>query len=258
VRRDKKSPDRENVRQNASSHSDVHTNAHSDARTDGYSDTRTDGYSDTRADGYSDTRMNSRHRAAYDRVARRFAVVNADVPAQVAASAEEFLAAVGANGIVLDLGCGHGRDIAWFEARGLRVVGADLSAGMLSQARCRARGPLVQADMRYPPFRDRTFRGIWCNAAILHLPKSDLACALGEIHRILETGGVFFVAIQVGAGEGWEKGAYDQPVERFFARYTPDEFASSLATAGFAVVSQDDSRTSPTRHWAHFLAKRGG
>ncbi len=132
--------------------------------------------------------LNARHRAAYDRVSAHFALVNAEMPAQVAESARRFLAAVGGGGVVLDLGCGHGRDVMWLEARGLRVVGSDLSRGMLSEATHRVDGPLVQMDMRLPAFQDGAFQGVWCNAAILHLPKSDVLPTLKEIRRSTATG----------------------------------------------------------------------
>ena len=185
-----------------------------------------------------------------------FALVNAEMPAQVAESARHFLAAVGGGGVVLDLGCGHARDMMWLEARGLRLVGSDLSRGMLSEATHRVDGPLVQMDMRLPAFRDSAFQGVWCNAAILHLPKSDVLPTLKEIRRSLQPGGTLFISIQVGTGETWERGAYEQPVSRFFARYQPEEFAAYLKQAGFTLVSQDDSHASPARHWAHYLTER--
>ncbi len=200
--------------------------------------------------------LNAGHRAAYDRVSARYALVNAEMPAQVVGSAGRFLASVGAGGVVLDLGCGHGRDMTWFEARGVRVVGADLSTGMLAEASHHVCGPLLQMDMRVPPLRDGTFRGVWCNAAILHLPKAEVLPTLGEIRRLLQPGGVLFVSVQVGTGETWEAVGYQQPISRFFARYEPEEFADFLRQAGFTVVNQDDSRASATRHWAHFLGGR--
>ncbi len=50
------------------------------------------------------------------------------------------------------------------------MIGADLSAGMLGQAQGQVLSPLVQLDMRRP-LSGAAFRGVWSNAAILHLPK---------------------------------------------------------------------------------------
>ncbi len=135
-------------------------------------------------------------------MASDYALRNREMPGDVVVSAEQFAVLVGA-GPVLDLGCGHGRDLAWFEQRGVAVIGADLSAGMLGQAQGRVLSPLVQLDMRRPAFRNAAFRGVWSDAAILHLPKEELPRMLCEVSRVLRPGGVF-AAVQVGEGEGWE------------------------------------------------------
>lgn len=156
---------------------------------------------------------------------------------------------------LLDIGCGAGRDMAQFEAAGAQVVGVDLSSGMLAEARVRASGPLVQMDMRALGFASETFHGVWCAASLLHLPKIEAPTVLQEIHRILTAGGVLFLAVQAGEGERWETGAYGHPVERFFARYSPEEIVTLLAEHGFA-VREHDAGDAGVRRWLRFLATR--
>ena len=60
---------------------------------------------------------------------------------------------------VLEVGCGAASCSRWLAGRGARVVGLDLSAGMLAHARAADRRtgavvPLVQADAGALPFRD--------------------------------------------------------------------------------------------------------
>src|SRR5438552_9096219 len=90
-------------------------------------------------------------RQAYDALASVFAERNATIPSAVLAAAERFVAALPPGARALDLGCGHGRDAAFLESRGLRLIGLDLSPGMLAQARLRTSAPLVEADMRAIP-----------------------------------------------------------------------------------------------------------
>jgi len=200
---------------------------------------------------------NATHRATYDDVAARFAVVNAQMPPAVLNSARQLLEVVGTPARILELGCGHGRDAAWFEAHGADVVAADLSAGMLAETRLRVTGPVVQLDMRALPFWGSVFDGVWSNAAILHLPKSSVPDILGEVRRILKPGGVFFVSIQVGEGETWEAVSYGQPVARLFSRYAPAEFGALIEVAGMQLLAAEESYGGPRRHWAHYFACRG-
>ncbi len=126
-----------------------------------------------------------RNRTAYDQMAGRFSERNAEMLPYVSEAADRLLEALRLAGradqLVLDLGCGAGRDAAWLEDRGARIVGADLSRGMLSEARKRVRGPLCQLDMRCLPYPDQTFAAVWCQAALLHLPKALAPAALSEV-----------------------------------------------------------------------------
>jgi len=87
--------------------------------------------------------------------------------------------------LVLDLACGTG-DLSRLAVRaGYRVVGSDLSAGML--AANRAATPLVEADVRSLPFPDGVFDGLVCGYALRNF--TDLAPALAETARVLRPGG---------------------------------------------------------------------
>lgn len=201
--------------------------------------------------------LNATHRATYDQVAERYAVVNAQMPPAVRDSARRLLKVLGAPARILELGCGHGRDAAWFEAHGADVVAADLSTGMLAEARLRVSGPVVQLDMRAVAFRGAVFDGAWSNAALLHLPKASVPDVLGEVRRILKPGGVFFVSIRVGAGETWEAVSYGRTAARFFSRYAPEEFGALIEGSGMQLLEVEESHEGPRRHWAHYLARRG-
>ncbi len=64
---------------------------------------------------------------AYDRIAPLYAQRNAAMPEELAAIASQFLALVGPEAALLDVGRGTGRDMAWMEARGVGVTGIERS-----------------------------------------------------------------------------------------------------------------------------------
>jgi demethylmenaquinone methyltransferase/2-methoxy-6-polyprenyl-1,4-benzoquinol methylase len=87
--------------------------------------------------------------------------------------------------LVLDLACGTGDLSRLGRGRGYRMVGADLSAGMLA-----ANGtstPLVEADGSRLPFVDGAFDGLVCGYALRNF--TDLGATLAEAARVLRPGG---------------------------------------------------------------------
>ncbi|NMC07859.1 MAG: class I SAM-dependent methyltransferase [Candidatus Lokiarchaeota archaeon] len=106
------------------------------------------------------------------------------------------------GGIVLDLGCGNGRNMAYikgiFKARA--CIGLDLSASLLGAARQRAGGSpvpdLVQGSMNVLPFRDRSFDAVACVAALHHSPsKASMRETLGKIQDATVAGGVLVLSV---------------------------------------------------------------
>jgi len=63
---------------------------------------------------------------------------------------------VGRDWRVLDVACGAGRHARAFRARGISIIGVDLSMHLLQRARETARIPVARADMRDLPIRPRS------------------------------------------------------------------------------------------------------
>jgi ubiquinone/menaquinone biosynthesis C-methylase UbiE len=186
--------------------------------------------------------------AAYDQIVEAYASRNhAAMADNLVALAEKLAQHAGPGGHIVDIGCGTGRDMAWFEIRGHEVTGVDLSSGMLTYAHQVVEGNLLQMDMTQLAFSDACFNGAWCCASLLHLPKLAAPQALREIHRVLKPGGMLILSIQEGDSEGWEEG-YVTGVKRFFARYRQLEIIALLSGCGFLVYETAAARMG-SRHW---------
>lgn len=137
--------------------------------------------------------------------------------------------------LVLDAGCGPGRDTQTLQMLGYRVLGIDCSIGMLREGRRRGvNAPLVQADLRYLPLPQHSLDGIWACASLLHLPKTEVSVALAECARVLNHG-CLYLAVKEGEGEGWETDRRTG-LRRYFAYYYLSELKSLLERSGFQVL----------------------
>ena len=103
------------------------------------------------------------------------------------------------EGPVLDLGSGPGRHAKFMAGRGIRVVAADISRGMLKVAAKRTSDlqlvDFVLCDMSSLPFRDKAFRGVLCLAAIHHVRgRENRQVVLEEVRRVLKEGGLLVIS----------------------------------------------------------------
>ena len=189
---------------------------------------------------------------AYDQIVLEYAKRNhANMADNLVVLAQELIQHIGQNGHILEVGCGTGRDMSWFESQRSTITGIDLSMGMLMYARKEVHGSLVSMNMRHLGFCAGYFDGAWCCASLLHLPKAEAAYTLQEIRRVLKLGGMLVLSIQKGTSEDWEE-SYVPGVKRFFARYQLDEMRNILSKNGFSIRKANSSQEM-NREWLSFV-----
>ena len=161
------------------------------------------------------------NRATYDRIAQRYAETQEKSRTEcddLFFDLESlFIAKLPAKALVADMGCGPGLDCARFAARGYRVVGLDLSAGMLAVAARSLPSRVVQGDMRSLPIGSHRLDGIWSVASLLHVPECDTFKVLSEFRRTLRSSGLLALVTALGEGESFEEVPYAPNEERWFA-----------------------------------------
>lgn len=162
---------------------------------------------------------------------------NTEKGIQETAWIEKFSKSLPTDSKVLDAGCGYGRDCQFFSSHNLDSYGIDLSTKMIEAAKeIDPNSKFSVMDLTSLRFESDTFNGIWCNAALLHLSKSDASVALNEFKRVLKTGGVLFLGLKVGEGEKFVTDDRYGNTQRFFSYYSQPEIENLLKTTGFKVV----------------------
>ena len=176
---------------------------------------------------------------------------------------DPFVQVLPADGVILDLGSGAGRDSLEFERRGYAVVSLDRSPGLLREHRRRGGSWLIEGDMTGLPFPNHRFHGVWACASLLHIPKDLVQGVLAEVHRVLYPGGAFFSAIKLGDGEGSHLSAVgDTPAAsepaRYWAFYRREEWLEHITRAGFSPLWSHVSQDAAGRpiSWLNLLATR--
>ena len=97
---------------------------------------------------------------------------------------------------VLDIACGNGRHLLYFNSQGYEVFGADLSLDLLEIANSpeRLSGKVVRHDMRWPAFKQRSFDAVFSIFTSFGYFESDAEhlSLLYEINKLLRDDGKFF------------------------------------------------------------------
>lgn len=147
--------------------------------------------------------------AHYERTARQFfaGTVDHDVSQNIGALLDAIEAS--APYMLLDLGCGPGRDLKTFTALGHRAIGLDGSAEFAAMAREYSGCEVWHQDFLHLDLPPAFFDGVFANASLFHVPSAALDEVLAQLHATLKPGGVLFSSNPRGHNEeGWNGPRY--------------------------------------------------
>lgn len=138
------------------------------------------------------------------------------------------------DGLLLDVGCGTGRDLEWFQRAGWRVSGVEMSPYAASRARARLGCEILEGHFDEVAIEPRQFDAIRLSHVLEHLPSPRRS--LERIHRLLRPGGLLWLEVPNAAsaerrlfGRYWFQ--WDLP--RHLYHFTPQTLTRLLCETGF-------------------------
>ena len=172
-----------------------------------------------------------------------------------------FAALLPAGGRVLDVGCAAGRDSQWFVQNGFEVVGIDIAPTFIVMARRHVPEAIFhEMGVEDLTFADESFDGVWCSCVLIHLSKESVREAVQQMLRVLKPGGVLYILVEAGGGEGIEADPRYGGSEKYSSYYNEDELRSILDGAALisltTVDKAVDTYRAPDRIF--ILARRRG
>ncbi len=111
--------------------------------------------------------------------------------------------------MLLDFGCGPGRDLEALTARGHIAIGLEGSPEFAGMARAHSGCEVWQQNFFALDLPSAYFDGVFANASLFHVPSRALPEVLGKLCACLKPGGVLFSSNPRGDNqEGWTGGRY--------------------------------------------------
>jgi len=163
-----------------------------------------------------------------------------------------FLRYLSEQALILDLGCGSGRDTLAFKKKGYQVEAIDYSAELVKKAR-----ELTNIEVRQQSFYDlaenNKYDGIWACASLLHCERDRLTEVLGLIFKALKLNGVCYMSFKYGNT--------DREIEgRSFTDLNEQQAHDLLKQIDQALLLQQwitvDKRPERTEEWMNILIRK--
>ena len=143
-----------------------------------------------------------------------------------------FLERLPETGMILDAGCGSGRDTRFFLRQGFEVVAFDNSPEMVKLASDFTGQDCLLLSFDDIRFENR-FDGVWACASLLHVPRRNMITVLNRLCTALKHGGILYTSFKYGHDEVFKNG-------RLFSNF--DE-------ASFNAVLSDQKQLNMVKFW---------
>ncbi|UJF17013.1 class I SAM-dependent methyltransferase [Vibrio sp. SS-MA-C1-2] len=113
---------------------------------------------------------------------------------------DEFLPLLPSQSLILDAGCGSGRDSDAFKQLGFQVDAIDASDELAKLAE-----QLINQPVQVTTFQEfkteKQYDAIWACASLLHVPMFELKETFEKLSSALNVGGIFYCSFKYGDNE---------------------------------------------------------
>lgn len=111
-----------------------------------------------------------------------------------------FVSRLKQGALILDAGCGSGRDSKAFINMGYQVEAFDASSEMVERA-----SNLTGLEVALMRFEDVSaidkYDAIWSCASLLHVPQQELISVMNKLAQSLKSGGIWYLSFKYGESE---------------------------------------------------------
>lgn len=103
--------------------------------------------------------------------------------------------------VIIDIGCGSGRDMAWFKSKGFLPFGLEKSSGMAKLAREKSGCEVIEGDFLVHDFSKYIVDAAIISASLVHQPHNLLPSIIQRIKTALKNQGLIYLSLKYGNGE---------------------------------------------------------
>lgn len=155
--------------------------------------------------------------------------------------------------LILDAGCGSGRDSRYFIQHGYRVVSFDASKKMVDHCLSYPYSYCIQKSFNEIEYLEE-FDAVWACASLLHLNLSDFTDALERLNNALIPGGIIYFSLK---SKGSSKPSIDSGRKFFFYDQSEvEDICEKLLLTNIKIWENEARKHGDTSIWTNYIFEK--
>ncbi|NLS13963.1 class I SAM-dependent methyltransferase [Vibrio sp. SM6] len=154
--------------------------------------------------------------------------------------------------LILDAGCGSGRDTKAFLSMGFKVEAIDASKEMVKHATS-----YTGIDVQHKTFQEinatEKYDAIWACASLLHVPRSGLLGVFTKLAASLKAGGVWYLSFKYGNTERVKDGRTFNDMDEKAIELTLSHMPNLKLVE---MWTTEDARPERDERWLNIIVKK--
>ncbi|PSV56459.1 bifunctional 2-polyprenyl-6-hydroxyphenol methylase/3-demethylubiquinol 3-O-methyltransferase UbiG [Photobacterium sp. GB-3] len=156
------------------------------------------------------------------------------------------------NALILDAGCGSGRDTKAFLSMGFDVEAIDASEEMVRHATAYT-GINVKQQTFQDIYASNSYDAIWACASLLHVPQEQLLVVFSRLEKALKAGGVWYFSFKYGNEERVKDGRTFTDMNEESIRVLLSQFPTLMEESVWLTL---DARPDRDEKWLNVIVRK--
>ena len=171
----------------------------------------------------------------------------------------KFLTYLNHNDSVLDIACGTGELLKYYNDAGLKTTGIDISKEMVNISKSKVpNANIINMSLYDIDTLEEKFDGISVTFTLVHIPREKINEIIGKINEKLKENGKLFIVFTISLKEGLQAEPLDSNYKYYAINYSRDEVCNLLENNGFEILESKEKTRINRSNVGIIIARKEG